>query len=283
MTFSSTCFDVSITDRVAHIRFNRPDQLNSFTPQVWDDLPAIVREIDRQAQARVIVVSSTGKHFTAGMDLAVFTQADGITNGASRDPHLRAERFRHDLTRLQNAFTCLDQARIPVIVCVQGGCIGAGVDMISACDIRFATKDAFFCIAEINIGMTADVGTFPRLCRLLPEGWVRQIAYTGERLPAPRARELGLVNEVFDTQEAMLDHAMGIAREIASKSPLAVTGSKAMINYARDHTIADGLDYIGVWNAAMLSGPHMAEAFKAKAEKRDADYPDLLPLKEKGV
>jgi enoyl-CoA hydratase len=283
MTISSTCFDVSITDRVAHIRFNRPAEFNSFTPQVWDDLPAIVREIDRQAQARVIVVSSTGKHFTAGMDLAVFTQADGITNGASRDPHLRAERFRHDLTRLQNAFTCLDQARIPVIVCVQGGCIGAGVDMISACDIRFATKDAFFCIAEINIGMTADVGTFPRLCRLLPEGWVRQISYTGERLPAPRARELGLVNEVFDTQEAMLDHAMGIAREIASKSPLAVTGSKAMINYARDHTIADGLDYIGVWNAAMLSGAHMAEAFKAKAEKRDADYPDLLPLKEKGV
>ena len=283
MTISSTCFDVSITDRVAHIRFNRPAEFNSFTPQVWDDLPAIVREIDRQAQARVIVVSSTGKYFTAGMDLAVFTQADGITNGASRDPHLRAERFRHDLTRLQNAFTCLDQARIPVIVCVQGGCIGAGVDMISACDIRFATKDAFFCIAEINIGMTADVGTFPRLCRLLPEGWGRQISYTGERLPAPRARELGLVNEVFDTQEAMLDHAMGIAREIASKSPLAVTGSKAMINYARDHTIADGLDYIGVWNAAMLSGAHMAEAFKAKAEKRDADYPDLLPLKEKGV
>lgn len=283
MTISSTCFDVSIADRVAHIRFNRPAEFNSFTPQVWDDLPAIVREIDRQAQARVIVVSSTGKHFTAGMDLAVFTQADGITNGASRDPHLRAERFRHDLTRLQNAFTCLDQARIPVIVCVQGGCIGAGVDMISACDIRFATKDAFFCIAEINIGMTADVGTFPRLCRLLPEGWVRQISYTGERLPAPRAREFGLVNEVFDTQEAMLDHAMGIAREIASKSPLAVTGSKAMINYARDHTIADGLDYIGVWNAAMLSGAHMAEAFKAKAEKRDADYPDLLPLKEKGV
>lgn len=283
MSAAYTCFDVSITDRVAHIRFNRPGELNSFTPQVWDELPAIVREIDRQAKARVIVVSSTGKHFTAGMDLAVFTRPDGITSTAERDPHLRAERFRHDLTRLQNAFTCLDQARIPVIVCVQGGCIGAGVDMISACDIRFATKDAFFCIAEINIGMTADVGTFPRLCRLLPEGWVRQISYTGERLPAPRARELGLVNEVFDTQEAMLDHAMGIAREIASKSPLAVSGSKAMINYARDHTIADGLDYIGVWNAAMLSGAHMAEAFKAKAEKRDADYPDLLPLKEKGV
>lgn len=275
-----TCFDVSITDRVAHIRFSRPEALNTFTPEAWVELPALVREIDRNATARVIVISSTGKHFTAGMDLAVFMKPDGIT-GQSQDPHLKAEKFRADLRPLQDAFTCLDQARIPVIICVQGGCIGAGVDMISACDIRLATKDAFFCIQEINIGMTADVGTFPRLCRLLPEGWVRQIAYTGERLPATRARDLGLVNETFDTQEAMLDHAMALAREIASKNPLAVSGSKAMINYARDHTIQDGLDYIGVWNAAMLSGAHMREAFMAKAEKRAANFPDLLKLSDK--
>jgi enoyl-CoA hydratase len=170
---------------------------------------------------------------------------------------------------------------MPVIAAIQGGCIGAGVDMVSACDFRFATKDAFFCIQEINIGMTADVGTFPRLCKLMPEGWVRQIAYTGERLPADRAQKIGLVNEVFDTQAAMLDHVMTIAREIASKNPLAVTGSKAMINYARDHSIADALDYIGVWNAGMLSGAHMREAFTAKAEKRDAVFPDLLPLRDK--
>ncbi len=275
-----SCFEVSITDRVALVRFSRPEAFNTFTPAAWVELPAIVREIDRNASARCIVIASSGKHFTAGMDLAVFTQPDGIT-GQSRDPHLKAEKFRADLRPLQDAFTCLDQARMPVIVCVQGGCIGAGVDMISACDIRLATKDAFFCIQEINIGMTADVGTFPRFCRLLPEGWVRQIAYTGERLPAARARELGLVNETFDTQDAMLDHAMTLAREIASKNPLAVTGSKAMINYARDHTIADGLDYIGVWNAAMLSGAHMREAFVAKAEKREADYPDLMRLADK--
>ena len=283
LSFKPACFEVSITDRIAHVKFNRPDQFNSFSRPVWEELPAIVKEIDRGALARVIVISSTGKHFTSGMDLAVFTQPEGITSAGAKDPHLRAEMFRHNLDRLQDAFTCLDQARIPVIACIQGGCIGAGVDMTSACDIRFATQDAFFCIAEINIGMTADVGTFPRLCHLMPEGWVRQISYTGERLPAARARDLGLVNEVFDTQAAMLEHAMKIAREIASKSPLAVSGSKAMINYARDHTIADGLDYIGVWNAAMLSGAHMAEAFKSKAEKREADYPDLLPLKDKAL
>ena len=280
MSTQHTCFDVSIDQRVAHIQMSRPKQLNTFTPEAWVELPTIVRDIDRGAKARCIVLSSTGKHFTAGMDLAVFARPDGII-GAINDPHLRAEKFRADLRPLQDAFNCLEQARMPVIACIQGGCIGAGVDMISACDFRFATKDAFFCIQEINIGMTADVGTFPRLTKLMPDGWVRQIAYTGERLPAQKAKELGLVNEVFDTQATMLEHATAIAREIATKSPLAVTGSKAMINYARDHTTADALDYIGVWNAAMLSGAHMREAFTAKAEKRDSDFPDLLPLKDK--
>jgi enoyl-CoA hydratase len=280
MSAKPACFEVSIADRIAHIQFCRPSELNTFTPEAWVELPRIVRDIDRNARARVIVVSSTGKHFTAGMDLAVFQRADGLT-GAKSDPHLRADKFRADLKTLQESFNCLEEARMPVIICVQGGCIGAGVDMISACDIRFATKDAFFCIQEINIGMTADVGTFPRFTRLMPEGWVRQIAYTGERLPAEKALRLGLVNEVFDSQAAMLDHAMAMAREIAGKNPLAVSGSKAMINYARDHSIADALDYIGVWNAAMLSGPHMQEAFKAKAEKREANFPDLLPLKDK--
>jgi enoyl-CoA hydratase len=280
MSDQPTCFNVSITERIAHIRMSRPEQFNTFTPQAWVELPDIVRDIDRNARARVIVLSSTGKHFTAGMDLAVFTRPDGLT-GAMKDPHLRAEKFRADLRTLQGAFNCLEEARMPVIACIQGGCIGAGVDMTSACDFRFATKDAFFCIQEINIGMTADVGTFPRLCKLIPEGWARQIAYTGERLTAQKAKEIGLVNEVFDTHEAMLAHAMSVAKEIASKNPLAITGSKAMLNYARDHSTADALDYIGVWNAAMLSGAHMREAFTAKAEKREPDFPDLLPLRDK--
>ena len=170
---------------------------------------------------------------------------------------------------------------MPVIVAIQGGCIGGAVDFVSACDIRYATTDAFFCIQEINIGMTADVGTFPRLCKLIPEGWVRELAYTGRRLLAAKALAIGLVNETFDTHEALLAHAMATAREIAEKSPLAVAGSKVMINYARDHTIADSLDYIATWQTGMFAGSHMAEAFKAKMEKRPADFPDLLPLKKK--
>jgi enoyl-CoA hydratase len=162
------------------------------------------------AKARVIVISSTGKHFTAGMDLSVFTDGEGV-NASGGDEYSRAEAFRQFVLTLQGSFNCLDNARMPVLVAIQGGCIGGGVDIVSACDMRYATEDAFFQIQEINIGMTADVGTFPRLCKLIPEGWVRELAYAGRRLPAPRAKEIGLVNETFPTQEAMLKHVLELA------------------------------------------------------------------------
>jgi enoyl-CoA hydratase len=279
---TSPCFDVAIDQKVAHIVFCRPEKMNSMVPEFWNDLPAIIRHIDRNAKARAIILSSTGKHFTSGMDLSVFTRPEGVT-GTAQDPYVRAEKFRSDIRNIQASFNALEEARAPVIACIQGGCIGGGVDLISACDFRYATRDAFICIQEINIAMTADVGTFPRLCKLMPEGWVRQLAYTGERLPAERALQLGLINEVFDTQAAMLEHAKKVAGEIALRNPLAVTGSKVMINYARDHSTADCLDYIGVWNAAMLAGPHMREAFAARAEKREPAFPDLLPLRDKAI
>ncbi|WP_135212451.1 crotonase/enoyl-CoA hydratase family protein [Vitreimonas flagellata] len=276
----TTCFKLSIENNIAHIVLNRPEAMNSMPRAFWNELPALVHDIDDHAKARVIVISSTGKHFTAGMDLSVFTDGEGV--GASGgDPYSRAEAFRQFVLTLQGSFNCLDNARMPVLVAIQGGCIGGGVDFVSACDIRYATEDAFFQIQEINIGMTADVGTFPRLCKLIPEGWVRELAYAGRRLPAQRAKEIGLVNETFPSQEAMLAHVMEIAAEIAAKAPVAVAGSKRMINYARDHTIADGLDYIATWQAGMFAPPHMMEAFAAKAQKRAPNFADLAPLKKK--
>ena len=276
-----TCFSVSIEDGVAHIQLNRPEAMNAMNRAFWNELPAIVRDIDDNARARCIVISSTGKHFSAGMDLSVFTDGESINPMAQADRQNAAESFRRHVHHLQDTFSCLDEARMPVIVAVQGGVIGGAVDMTSACDIRYASADAFFVIQEINIGMTADVGTFPRLCKLIPEGWVRELAYTGRRLPAARARDIGLVNEVFDTHEQVVEHALATAREVASKSPLAVAGSKVMINYARDHTIKDALDYIAVWNTSMFSPQHMMEAFQAKQQKREANFPDLLPLRKK--
>jgi enoyl-CoA hydratase len=278
MTYA--CFNVSIDDKIAHIQLKRPDALNTMTRGFWNELPEIIGDIDDHAKARVIVISSTGKHFSAGMDLSVFTSGDSVS-AAPGDQWSRAEAMRQFVLTLQGSFNCLDNARIPVIAAVQGGCIGGAVDMTSACDIRYATADAFFQIQEINIGMTADVGTFPRLCKLIPEGWVRELAYAGRRLPAEKAREIGLVNGVFASQQDMLAHVMDLAAEIAGKAPVAVAGSKRMINYARDHSIADGLDYIATWQTGMFSPPHMGEAFAAKAQKRAPEFPDLSPMRKK--
>jgi enoyl-CoA hydratase len=275
----TSCFAVTIADGVAHIQMKRPEAMNSMTRAFWSELPAIVRDIDAGAKARVIVLSSTGKHFCAGMDLEVFAENGALASGRTADPHVVNEAFRHLVLGLQETFSCLDEVRMPVIAAIQGGCIGGAVDMTSACDIRYCTEDAFFCIQEINIGMTADVGTFPRLCKLIPEGWVREMAYTGRRLPARKAEAIGLVNEVYPDHATMMAAVMKTAREIASKNPLAVTGSKVMINYARDHTLKDALDYIAMWQTGMFSRPHMAEAFKAQQEKRPATFPDLAPIK----
>ncbi len=170
---------------------------------------------------------------------------------------------------------------MPVLAAVQGGCVGGGVDMISACDVRYCSEDAFFCIQEINIGMTADVGTFPRLAHLIPQGLVRELAYTGRRLHAEEALAAGLVNRVFASHDELVDGVMEVAREIAARSPLAVWGSKEMLNYARDHSIADGLDYIATWQTGMFQPTDMMEAFAAKSEKREPRYQDLLPLRKK--
>jgi enoyl-CoA hydratase/carnithine racemase len=278
------CFDVRTSDAIAHITLKRADELNTMVPEFWRELPEIVRDIDDNARARVMVISSTGKHFSAGMDLSVFTGGQSAGTQAARSPDERG-RVRANLRRsvldIQETFNVIDRARMPVLVAIQGGCVGGAVDMASACDCRYATEDAFFVIQEINIGMTADVGTFPRLCSLMPQGWVRELAYSGARLPARKALELGLVNDIFPTQEAMLAHVMRVAADIAEKSPLAVHGSKVMINYARDHSIADGLDYIATWQAGMYNPEaDMMESFKARAEKRKPQFANLLPVRK---
>jgi enoyl-CoA hydratase len=278
------CFNVEIADGIAHIQLKRGDEINTMVPEFWRELPEIVKDIDAGAKARVIVISSTGKHFSGGMDLSVFTSGNsaGTSAAASKEERGRTRaNLRLSILDIQETFNCLERARMPVLMAIQGGCVGGAVDFASACDCRYATEDAFFVIQEINIGMTADVGTFPRLCKLMPEGMVKELAYAGRRLPAKKAMQFGLVNEVFATQEEMLKHVMGLAKEIAEKSPLAVHGSKVMINYARDHSTADGLDYIAIWQAGMYNPEtDMRESFVAKAEKRAAKFGDLLPLRK---
>ena len=286
---SYTCFDVTTIGKVAHLQLNRPDALNTMTRAFWAELPAIVRDIDDRGEARAIVISSTGKHFSAGMDLAVFTGggdsgADtGQDAGGSQELGRRRAQFRQVAMTLQDSFTALERARVPVLAAIQGGCIGGAVDMISACDLRYSTADAFFCVQEINIGMTADVGTLQRLPKIIPDGVAREMAYRGHRLPAARAHQVGLVNELFDDHESLVAGVLDIAQEIASKSPLAIWGSKEMLNYSRDHSVADGLNYIATWQTGMFQPTDMIESFSAKADKRDPEFDDLLPNPSGGI
>ena len=273
------CFEVTIDNNVAHIRLIRPEKRNSITTEFWEELPEIVADIDNNSKARVVVISSTGPHFCAGLDISSFGSVGEKKPSAQEEKTQRNAAFYHNVLHLQNSFSCLETARIPVIACIQGGAIGGGVDLAVACDMRYATEDAFLTIQETNIGMTADVGTFPRLVKLIPEGFVREMAYTGRRVDSNEAHRIGLVNAVYPDQATMLEEVMKVARQIASKAPLAVYGCKKMINYARDHSTADGLDYIAIWNASMFKPEEIFEAMSANAENRQGEFASLPKIK----
>ena len=274
------CFEVTVDDGVAHIVMNRPEAMNSMNRAFWMELPAIVRSLDAGGATRAAVLSSTGKHFCAGMDLAVFASGAGgapTGDGLSTETGRTRAYFKEVVHLLQGSFTALEEARFPVLTAIHGGCIGGAVDMVTAADMRYCSADAFFCVQEINIGMTADVGTLQRLPKLIPEGVAREMAYRGHRLGAERAHQIGLVNEVFADHEALVAGVLDIAREIASKSPLAIHGTKQMLNYTRDHSVADGLNYIAAWQSGMFQPADMLESFTAKGEQRDPAFDDLLP------
>src|SRR4051794_32976862 len=278
------CFDLQTTDRVAHLRMIRPERANSMIASFWRDLPVIVDELSAAGKVRALVLSAEGRHFWSGMDLEVFAGNDtlGAEAGAGAGAHRsrRNEAFRTMAMRLQDSFTALERAQMPVLCAIQGACVGGGVDMGCAADLRYATESAYFSIAEINIGMTADVGTPQRMPKLGPEGIVRELAYTGRRWTAAEAKAAGFVNAVYPDHDALVAGVLATAAEIAEKPPIAVWGTKQTMHYTRDHSVADGLEYIANWNAAMFDTADMGEAFRAKAEQRATEFPDLLPLSD---
>ncbi len=274
-----TCFEIEESAGVAHVVLSRPDELNTMIPAFWSELPEIVNELSDSGRVRAVVISSTGKHFCAGMDLSVFTGGSNLDGDDSREVGRQRANLRMNVLHLQNTFTCLEEARMPVLVAIQGGAVGGAVDMVTAADCRYATEDAWFCIQEINIGMTADVGTLQRLPKLIPDGIVRELAYTGDRMSAARAKEVGLVNEVYPDQETMVNDVLDIAGRIASKSPLAIYGTKQSVLYARDHTVADSLNQISLWQTGMFQPDDMMESFAAQQEKRTPVFDDLNEIR----
>ncbi|MDP3924527.1 MAG: enoyl-CoA hydratase-related protein [Hydrogenophaga sp.] len=270
-----TCFSLSLTDdHVAHLVLNRPEAMNTMHPTFWRELDEVLTQIHTEGTARALVISSTGKHFSAGMALETFSGAIAMDD---QSPEGRAAIFDL-LTDMQATFTKIENLRIPVICAIQGGCIGGAVDMVTAACIRYATADAFFCIQEINIGMVADVGTLQRLPKLIPFAVVKEMAYTGRRLPAQRALAYGLVNEVFDSADAMLAAALQCAKEIASKPPIAIWGTKQAVTYARDHSVEDSLRQMGWLQGAIWSNQHVRASIVAMKEKRAGHFTALSAL-----
>ncbi len=271
-----TTLKLEVADHVAHLVLDRPRRLNTMVPEFWREMVEAFAEIAARTEARVVVLSSTGRHFSAGLDLKAFAPIfAGLAEGEAGRVR---ERLRRAVLEMQESFNVVERCRVPVLAAIQGGCIGGGVDLVSACDARYCTGDAFFSIQEVNIGMTADVGTLQRLPHLMPSGLVRELAYTGRRLEAREAHQAGLVNRVYDDHEALLEGVMAIAAEIARKSPLAVEGSKEMLNFSRDHSVAEGLRYVATWQAGMFLSADLEEAMRAQAEKRVPEFADLMPL-----
>jgi enoyl-CoA hydratase len=269
------CFTLNESNHIAHLRLNKPDSLNTMHPQFWRELDETLAAIQRAGTARVLVISSTGKHFSAGMALETFSSAIQMDDASASG---RAAIFDM-LTDMQATFTKLETLRIPVIAAIQGGCIGGAVDMVTACCLRYASAEAFFCIQEINIGMVADVGTLQRLPKLIPEAVVKEYAYTGRRMPAAKALAYGLVNEVCATPEEALAAAMQCASEIAAKPPVAIWGTKQAIHYTRDHSVDDALKQMGWLQGAIWSNAQVMEAVAAMKEKRAGEFAPLSPLR----
>lgn len=273
-------FDLKVEDRVAHLVLNRPGKRNAFSPAFWREFPRAVRELDDTSQARALVISSTGSYFSSGIDTSMFGSFRVSTDGpdGERRARLTSPLARYEsIVALQRCFSVLEECRMPVLAAIQGGCIGGALDLASACCMRYASADAFFSIHEIQVGMPADMGTFPRLARFVPEGVVRELAYTGRRMHASEAAERGLVNKVFASQAEMLEGVLSVARDIAAKAPLAVTGSKRLINYGREHSTKDTLEHVALWIAGLVPSEQVLDAARANAERRTGDFVDLPP------
>ena len=268
-------FEVFIDDhQIAEVSLSRPTAINAMNTDFWNELPAIVNTLDNMGSVRVIILSAKGKHFTAGMDLQVF---EGMTADNDLEPARAAEKQRRWIMALQDVFTALEKARMPVISAIQGACIGGGVDMICATDIRLCTHDAFFNIKETELGITADVGTLQRILHVMPSGMARELAYTSRNFGADEALKCGFVNSVYDSQENMVSAAHKLARSMAKHSPMAVNGVKEMLNYSRDHSVVDSLNHMATWQGGMLQNQDIIEAINAAKEKRAPTFDNLLP------
>lgn len=263
---------VSLEQNVAVVRLNRPDKINAMNLTMWKEIRSAFEWVDDTPDARVAILEGEGKAFSSGIDLQMMMGLGAMIDNACEGR--KRENLRRTILDLQDTLTSLERCRKPVLAAVHGACIGGAIDLITCADMRYCSEDAFFSIKEIDIGMVADVGTLQRLPRLIGDGMARELAYTGRRFDAAEAREMRLVNRVYASKEALQEGVREIAVAIAAKSPLSIRGTKEMINYARDHSVADGLNYVATWNAAMLMSSDLTSAMTGAMRKEVSTFKD---------
>jgi enoyl-CoA hydratase len=267
MVFESDVLTLTIDDHVATLLLDSPERRNAMGPAFWTDLPRAIDALET-AEARVVVLGATGPHFSVGLDL----KAMGLPRDSEMSEAQRRFAAYTDIKRLQRAITAVADCRVPVIAAIHGWCIGGGIDLIAACDIRVASADAKFSVRETKVAITADVGTLQRLPKVLTAGHVAELVYTGKDIDAARAREIGLLNDVHPDRDAALAAAAAMAAEIAANSPLAVQGSKAMLRASDEMSVAQGLDLVALWNSAFLPSEDLTEAMMAFVQKRPPEF-----------
>jgi len=263
-------FSLDIKDHVAHLAFNRPEKSNSLHKEAWSEMRAVFEHLDDNPEVRVIILSGEGKHFCAGIDLSLLMDLN-------RHEEIDCEgRKREDLRKfiyfLQDCITAIEKCRKPVLAAIHGACIGGGVDIITACDMRYASADAYMCIKEVDMGLVADIGTMQRLPKLISYAMTAELAYTGRKVGGEEAAAIGLTNRCYANREELMTEVTKLATTIAEKSPLVIRGTKEILQYTRDHSVDESLKYMGTYNAAYLSKKDMEAAFKAQMTKQPAEF-----------
>jgi enoyl-CoA hydratase len=274
-SFSSEVLAIEIEGNVATLWLDRAEKRNALGPAFWSDLPRAMAALGSDPEIRAVVIAARGPHFTVGLDLVAMSGLAGPASAANGSPlsmAARARSARAEIVRLQASVTSVAECAVPVIAAVHGYCIGGGVDLAAACDIRLASADAIFSVREAKVAIVADLGSLQRLPHIISKGHVAELAYTGKDITAARAEAIGLVNQVSADPEAVLREAKALATEIAANSPLAVQGTKAVLAAGESRSVAEGLEYVATWNAGALSSDDLTEAMTAFIEKRPAVF-----------
>lgn len=258
-----------------NVELNRPKKMNALNKVMWEEIGTVFTKLDKDQECRVIVLSAAGKMFSSGIDLSDLSQLASIVY--SEDDIARKSMMMYENIRnLQDQFTMIEKCRKPVIGCVHNACVGAGVDLITAVDIRLCTDDSWYCVKEVDMGLAADVGTLQRLPRVIgSQSLVNDLCLTARRMPSNEAEKCGLVSNVFNTKEDMMKAAFDMASMIASKSPVAVQGTKLNLVYSREHSVEEGLDEIAKWNMSMLQSEDVMKSAMAAMDKSNTEPPEF--------